>query len=60
LSIGGTGASEHDGWIVCEWVHGFDAPQLFQMIKGFDSGEGYTANDIPSSCSRVVLELAYF
>jgi len=49
------GQEEHDGWIVCEWVHGYDAPQLFQMIKGFDSGEGYGAFDVPSSCGRALL-----
>jgi hypothetical protein len=47
---------EHDGWIVCEWYHGVNIPQLFQMIKGFDT----EPLNIPSSCSRAVLELAYF
>jgi len=42
---------EFDGWIVCEWYHGINAPQLFQMIKGFDA-PAYT---IPSSCARVLL-----
>lgn len=42
---------EFDGWLVCEWFHGTNAPQLFQMIKGFD-GDAY---DIPSSCARVLL-----
>jgi hypothetical protein len=46
---------EFDGWIVCEWFHGYDAPQLFQMIQGFDSGPGYGPYDIPSSCARVLL-----
>jgi hypothetical protein len=47
---------EHDGWIVCEWFHGVNAPQLFQMIKGFDT-EPYT---IPSSCARVLLFPVFF
>jgi hypothetical protein len=42
---------EFDGWLVCEWFHGVNAPQLFQMIKGFD-GDAY---DFSCSCSRVVL-----
>ena len=42
---------EHDGWIVCEWYHGTNAPQLFQMVKGFDGN----AFDIPATCSRVLL-----
>jgi hypothetical protein len=25
---------EHDGWIACEWFHGMNQPQLFQMIRG--------------------------
>jgi len=45
---------EHDGWVVCEWVHGQNAPQLFQMIKGFD-GTGTEPFEVPSSCARVVL-----
>ncbi|KAE8452246.1 hypothetical protein EG329_000945 [Mollisiaceae sp. DMI_Dod_QoI] len=47
---------EFDGWLVCEWYHGTNAPQLFQMIKGFD-GDAY---DIPSSCSRVLLFPEFF
>lgn len=47
---------EFDGWLVCEWFHGTNAPQLFQMIKGFD-GDAYV---FPSSCSRVVLLPQYF
>lgn len=46
---------EFDGWLVCEWFHGCNAPQLFQMIKGFDSSAECTAYDIPSSCARVLL-----
>jgi hypothetical protein len=46
---------EFDGWIVCEWFHGDNAPQLFQMIKGFDSASGLSAYDVPSSCARVLL-----
>jgi len=46
---------EHDGWLVCEWFHGINAPQLFQMIRGFDP-EPY---NIPSSCARVVLQPIY-
>jgi len=46
---------EFDGWLVCEWFHGYNAPQLFQLIKGFDHGDGYGPYDIPSSCARVLL-----
>jgi hypothetical protein len=42
---------EFGGWIVCEWFHGIDAPQLFQLIKGFDTSPYI----IPSSCARVLL-----
>jgi hypothetical protein len=42
---------EADGWVVCEWVHVFNAPQLFQMVKGFDA----PAYEVPSSCARVLL-----
>lgn len=42
---------EFGGWIVCEWYHGINAPQLFQLIKGFDT----SPYDIPSSCARVLL-----
>jgi hypothetical protein len=42
---------EADGWVVCEWVHGFNSPQLFQMVKGFDA----PAYEVPSSCARVLL-----
>lgn len=49
-------SEEHDGWIVCDWDHGDNAPQLFQMIKGFDNVDGLDPyQDIPSSCSRVLL-----
>ncbi|KAF4631229.1 hypothetical protein G7Y89_g6904 [Cudoniella acicularis] len=30
---------EFDGWLVCEWYHGINAPQLFQLVKGFDGGK---------------------
>lgn len=43
---------EADGWIVCEWYHGLNAPQLFQMIKYFDAPNPY---EVPSSCARVLL-----
>ena len=42
---------EFGGWLVCEWFHGIDAPQLFQVIKGFNT-EPYV---FPSSCTRVLL-----
>ncbi|KUJ08117.1 uncharacterized protein LY89DRAFT_691392 [Mollisia scopiformis] len=42
---------EFDGWLVCEWYHGLNAPQLFQWIKGFDA----PTDVFPSSCSRVIL-----
>lgn len=49
---------EHDGWIVCEWSHTtgavLNAPQLFQMVKGFD-GTGDEPYQVPSSCARVLL-----
>ncbi|KAL3418127.1 hypothetical protein PVAG01_09842 [Phlyctema vagabunda] len=49
-------SEEHDGWIVCEWFHDRNAPQLFQLIAGFDTVGGldpYT--DIPATCARVLL-----
>lgn len=46
---------EHDGWIVCEWYHGENLPQLFQMIKGFDDVGLNPYTDIPATCSRVLL-----
>ncbi|TVY45193.1 hypothetical protein LOCC1_G004580 [Lachnellula occidentalis] len=48
-------AEEFGGWLVCEWFHGINAPQLFQLISGFDA-EPYT---IPSSCARVLLFAVY-
>lgn len=47
---------EFDGWLVCEWFHDINAPQLFQMIKGFDV-DPYV---FPETCSRVVLLPQYF
>ena len=47
-------AEESDGWLVCEWYHGANAPQLFQLIAGFD-GVGAAAHDVPSSCGPVLL-----
>jgi len=47
--------TEHDGWIVCEWYHDDNAPQLFQMIKGFDDVGLNPYTDIPATCSRVLL-----
>ncbi|PMD39367.1 hypothetical protein L207DRAFT_489150 [Hyaloscypha variabilis F] len=46
---------EHDGWIVCEWYHGDNAPQLFQMIEGFDDVGLNPDTDIPATCSRALL-----
>jgi hypothetical protein len=45
---------EHDGWIVSEWFHGMNQPQLFQMIRGFDR-TGSTPDDVPATCARVLL-----
>jgi hypothetical protein len=28
---------EFGGWLVCEWYHGDNAPQLFQLISGFNT-----------------------
>jgi hypothetical protein len=42
---------EFGGWLVCEWFHGVDAPQLFEWIEGFAGDEGA----FPSSCARVRL-----
>jgi len=46
---------EHGGWIVCEWYHGVNAPQLFQLIKGFDDD----AYDLPATCANVLLFPVY-
>jgi len=48
---------ESDGWIICEWSHGDNAPQLFQLIKGFDDGP---VVDLPATCARVVLLPQFF
>jgi len=42
---------EFGGWIVCEWFHDINAPQLFQLISGFDT----SPLDLPSSCANVQL-----
>lgn len=46
---------ESDGWLVCEWYHDDNAPQLFQMIKYFDNATDESPYDVPSSCARVLL-----
>ncbi|KAI9052594.1 hypothetical protein LZ554_003937 [Drepanopeziza brunnea f. sp. 'monogermtubi'] len=44
-------STEFGGWLVCEWFHGANLPQLFQLIKGFNApGDVY-----PASCARVKL-----
>jgi len=40
-----------DGWLVCEWFHDINAPQLFWMNAGLDP-QPY---NIPSSCARVIM-----
>jgi len=47
----GLQVQDGDGWIVCEWFHGINAPQLFWMVGGSDP----QPFDIPSSCARVIL-----
>jgi len=44
-------SQENGGWIVCEWYHDINAPQLFQLMNGYDDD----ASDIPSSCAQVLL-----
>ncbi|KAJ5722653.1 hypothetical protein N7488_000688 [Penicillium malachiteum] len=46
----GSSEEEFDGWLVCPWYH--NAPQLFGLVSGFDAV-------IPSSCSKVTLEVIY-
>ncbi|OWP05450.1 hypothetical protein B2J93_7651 [Marssonina coronariae] len=46
-----TNDAEFGGWLVCEWFHGTNLPQLFQLIKGFNTPEfGY-----PATCATVKL-----
>jgi hypothetical protein len=47
---------EFGGWLVCEWFHGTNAPQLFTLIEGFDSPEGV----YPATCAKVLLRPEYF
>ena len=47
---------EFGGWIVCEWFHGINAPQLFQSIVGFNT----EPTVLPGSCANVYLTLDYF
>jgi len=49
-------SEEFGGWLVCEWWHAVNAPQLFQLITGFDTDP----DDIPSTCSRALLIPEYF
>jgi len=53
---------EFDGWLVCEWYHGVNLPQLFQLIRGFDeiAAGGEAAGMFPCSCARAVLTASYF
>ncbi len=52
---------ESDGWLVCEWYHGDNLPQLFQLITGFDgSTSAGGVGALPSSCARVSLGVEYF
>ncbi|TVY73476.1 hypothetical protein LSUE1_G007416 [Lachnellula suecica] len=44
------------GWIVCEWYHGVNAPQLFALITGYATD----LDDIPSSCALVNLVPEFF
>ncbi|KAK2624596.1 hypothetical protein QTJ16_005789 [Diplocarpon rosae] len=46
-----TNNAEFGGWLVCEWYHGVNLPQLFQLIKGFNApDDGY-----PATCATVKL-----
>ncbi|KAG0651886.1 hypothetical protein D0Z07_0826 [Hyphodiscus hymeniophilus] len=47
---------EFGGWIVCEWYHDINAPQLFQLIKGFAT----EPTVLPDSCANAILTLDYF
>jgi len=47
---------EFGGWLVCEWFHGVNLPQLFVLIDGFDSPKG----DYPATCAEVLLRPQYF
>ena len=53
---------EFDGWLICEWFHGDNLPQLFQLIKGFDglADLGENAGSFPCSCARGLLIASYF
>jgi hypothetical protein len=53
-------SEEFGGWIECDWWHGDNYPQLFQLINGYDSGPGYTTTNLPSSCANILLIPEYF
>lgn len=44
-------SEQFDGWLVCEWYHGVNLPQLFQLIKVFDNPN----NIFPASCAKAKL-----
>jgi len=48
-------SEEFAGWLVCEWYHSDNAPQLFQLISGFVGTDPF-----PSTCSTVKLIANYF
>jgi len=48
-------SEEFAGWLVCEWYHSDNAPQLFQLINGFVGTDPF-----PSTCSTVQLIPVYF
>ncbi len=51
---------EWDGWLVCEWYHGYDMPQLFELVTGFDKGGGFGPDNFPVTCARARLFADYF
>ncbi|MCJ1440264.1 MAG: hypothetical protein MMC23_000747 [Stictis urceolatum] len=55
IGLTGDAGKVFGGWVVCQWYHGQNVPQLFVGVKGFTGSNSPSVPNLPVSCANVKL-----